>query len=108
MGFPGSSDGKESACNVGDAGSIPGSGESPRGVNGNPLQYSCLENPMDRPWGCKELDTTERLRHTHAVVLHPGFNVRVLQNKEEKDYDPCPGGADILVEGHSHQQKRAC
>ena len=43
----GSSDGKESACNAGNPGSIPGSGRSPREGNGNPLQYSCLENPMD-------------------------------------------------------------
>ena len=42
------SDGKESACNAGDMGSIPGSGRSPGEGNGNPLQYSCLENPMDR------------------------------------------------------------
>ena len=48
VGFPGSSDGKESACNAGDPGSIPGSGRSPGEGNGNPLQYSCLENPMDR------------------------------------------------------------
>ena len=47
-GFPGSSDGKASAYNVGDLGSIPGLGRSPGDGNGNPLQYSCLENPMDR------------------------------------------------------------
>ena len=46
-GFPGSSDSKESACNVGDKGSISGSGISAGEGNGNPLQYSCLENPMD-------------------------------------------------------------
>ena len=46
--FPGSSDNKESACNAGDPGSIPGLGRSPEGRNGNSLQYSCLENPMDR------------------------------------------------------------
>ena len=45
--FPGGSDHKESACNVGDLGSIPGSGRSPGKGNGNLLQYSCLENPMD-------------------------------------------------------------
>ena len=44
MGFTGSSDGKESACNVGDLGSIPGLGRSPDGGHGNPIQYSCLEN----------------------------------------------------------------
>ena len=47
-GFLGDSDGKESAHNTGDAGLIPGSGRSPGGVNGNPLQYSCQDNPMDR------------------------------------------------------------
>ena len=49
--FPGGSDGKASAYNAGDLGSIPGSGRSPGEGNGNPLQYSCLENPMDgRAW----------------------------------------------------------
>ena len=47
LGFPGDSDGKESACNVGDLGSIPGSGRSPGEGNGYPLQYSGLGNPMD-------------------------------------------------------------
>ena len=46
--FPGGSDGKASVCNVGDLGSIPGLGRSLGEGNGNPLQYSCLENPMDR------------------------------------------------------------
>ena len=46
-GFPGSSDSKASACNAGDLGLIPRSGESPEEGNGNPLQYSCLENSMD-------------------------------------------------------------
>ena len=63
--LPGGSVGKESACNAGDLGSIPGSGRSPAEGNGNPLQYSCLENSMDRgAWwaivhGITELDTTE-------------------------------------------------
>ena len=47
LGFPGDSDGKESACNVGDLSLIPGSGRCPGEGNGNPLQYSCMENPMD-------------------------------------------------------------
>ena len=46
-GFPGGSDGKVSACNAGDPGSIPGLGRSPGVGNGNPLQYSCLENSTD-------------------------------------------------------------
>ena len=48
VGFPGGSDGKESACNAGDLGSITGSGRSPGEGNGNPLQCSCLEKSMDR------------------------------------------------------------
>jgi len=48
LGFPGGSEGKASTCNAGDLGSIPGSGKSPGEGNGNPLQYSWLENPMDR------------------------------------------------------------
>ena len=60
-GFPGGSDSKESACNAGDLGSIPGSGRSPGGGHGHPLHYSCLENPHGQrslvgysPWGLKE------------------------------------------------------
>ena len=47
-GLPGGSDGKESTCNVGDLGSIPVSGRSPGEGNGYPLQYSCLENPINK------------------------------------------------------------
>ena len=49
--FPGGSDGKVSVYDAGDLGSIPGSGRSPEEGNGTPLQYSCLENPMDRGAG---------------------------------------------------------
>ena len=68
QGFPGGSDSKESACNARDLGSIPGSGRSPGEGNGNPLQYSCLENPHGqrslagyRPRGCK------RVRHNRVT-----------------------------------------
>ena len=55
MGFPGGSEDKASACNAGDPGSIPGLERSPGEGNGNPLQYSCLENPMDRgAWRAEE------------------------------------------------------
>ena len=47
IGLPGGSDGKKSACNAGDPGSVPQLGQSPGEGNGNPLQYSCLGNPMD-------------------------------------------------------------
>ena len=65
--MPGGSDGKESACNAGDPGSIPGLERSPGEGNDNPLQYSCLENPHGQrslvgssPWGRRELDMTEQ------------------------------------------------
>ena len=75
MGFPGGSVGKESACNAGDAGvvgSIPGSGRSPGGRHGNPLQYSCLENPMNKgAWratihGVAKSQTGLKLLSTHT------------------------------------------
>ena len=79
MGFPGGSDSKESICNVGDLGSIPGLRRSPEEGNGNLLQYSGLENPMGRglcqacsPWGRKEMDTVERLHFTLPPQLSQG------------------------------------
>ena len=69
------SDGNESACYAGDLGLIPGLRRSPGEVNGYPLQYSCLENSMDRilagysPWGCKELNMTESLTRFHLWVM---------------------------------------
>ena len=78
--FPGGSDGKESACNARDRGSIHGLGRSPAEGNGNPLHYSCLENSMDRgAWslepqavvhGRKESDTTEQLTPTHVSSVY--------------------------------------
>ena len=58
-GFPCGSASKESACNSGNLGLIPGLGRSPGEGKGYPLQYSGLENSMDSPWGCKESDTTD-------------------------------------------------
>ena len=75
MGFPGGSDSKESTCNVRELGSIPGLGRSPGGEHGNPLQYSCLENPHGQrslvgysPWGRKESDTTEQIWSLHSTM----------------------------------------
>ena len=77
MGFPGGAVVKNppaSAENAGDVGLIPGSGRFPGVGNGNPLQYSCLDNSMERslagysPWGHKESDMTEHTHtHTHTV-----------------------------------------
>ena len=73
LSFPGGSDGEEPPCNAEDLRSVPGLGRSPGEGSGNPLQYSYLEDPMDRecygqrslagysPWGRKELDMTEQL-----------------------------------------------
>ena len=68
MGFPHGSDSKEFTCNTGDLSLIPGLGRSPGGGHGNPLQYSCLENPHEQrsvvgygSQGHKEPDTTEQL-----------------------------------------------
>ena len=77
MGFPGGSDGRESACNAGGLGSIPGSGRSPGGEHSNPLQYSCLENLHGQrslvgysPGGCTELDSTEQLSTSTQAHAH--------------------------------------
>ena len=75
MGFPGGSDSKESTCNVGDLYSIPGLGRSPGEGHGNPLQYSCLENPHGQRSlaGCKELDMAEWLNTAHGSSIFNFF-----------------------------------
>ena len=74
--FPGGSGGKESTCNAGNPGSIPGSGRCLGEGNGNPLQCSCLENSIDSgawrahsPWSHQESDTTEWLAHMMVFAL---------------------------------------
>ena len=76
MGFPGGSDSKEYICNVGELSWIPGLGRSPGGGHGNPLQYSCLENPHGQrslagysPWDRKQSETTEQLS-THFKIIY--------------------------------------
>ena len=59
----GGSDGKESACNAGDPGLIPGLGRSPGEGNNNPLQYSCLENPRNRKAWCATVHGAQRVGH---------------------------------------------
>ena len=74
MGFPAGSEVRASACSAGDLGSVPGWGRSPGEGNGNPLQYSCLEDFMDRgAWQAtvhgvaEELDTTEQLENNNGT-----------------------------------------
>ena len=106
MGFPGGSVSKESACNAGDLGLIPGSGRSPGGEHGNLLEYSCLGNPHGQrslagcsPWGHKQSDMTEQLStertcsrahthththtHTHVYVQpnHFAIHLKLIQRK---------------------------
>ena len=85
MGFAHDSDGKESACNAGDLGLIPGLGRSSGGGHDNPHQYSCLEIPHGQrslagysPWGRKELDITEWLR-VHVLVTNASSIPNCLQ-----------------------------
>ena len=72
LGYPGGSDGEESACSAGDLGLISGSGRSPGRGHGNPLQYSCVENPMDRGAWRAEVhgvaETRTRLSDSAAAV----------------------------------------
>ena len=91
VGFPGSSVVKKKKKNppanvrdTGDVDSIPGSRRSPGGGNSNPLQYSCLDNPMDRgacglrsPWGCKESDTSEPVS-MHAKSVPPYVELQLM------------------------------
>ena len=78
MDFSGGSDGKGSTYNAGDLGSLPELGRSPGGGHGNPLQYSCLENPYGQrslvgysPWGGKESNTAEQLStaRSHSNII---------------------------------------
>ena len=67
MCFPGGSDDKETACDTGDLGSIPGLGRFPGGGHGNPLQYSCLANPMDRGAWWATVHGSQRVGHDWAA-----------------------------------------
>ena len=92
LGFPGGSDGKESAYNVGDLGSIPGLGRSPGGGHGKPFQYSCLENPHGQrsltcysSWGRKKSDMTERLNWTDGWGTKRNRKTTSFQRSEKSN-----------------------
>ena len=105
MGFPGGSDGKESACNVGDLGSIPGLERSPGRGHGNPLQYSCLENLMERgAWwstvhGVAESDMNEWLSTAAHIVIWLCLYLlwASLVPQMVKNLKQCRSGFDLWV-----------
>ena len=119
-GFPGGSDGKESTCNVGDLGLIPGLRRSPGRGPGNPLQYSCLENPHGRslvcyhPWGHKKSDTTEWLSIAqHIQYLQASQVALVVKNPpansgDIRDVDSIPGSGRSPGEGHGNPLQYSC
>ena len=74
-GFPAGAEVKVSACNIGDLGSIPGLGRSPGEGNGTPLQYSCLENPMDGGAWWATVHGSQRVGHDWATSFHCHFMV---------------------------------
>ena len=98
LGFPGGSDSKESACNAGDSGSTPGSRRSPGEVNSKPLQYSCLENPMDRgawwatPHGVVKDQT--RLKQLSLSLTYPPSGTAL--HKTATPLLPHPGPRHLL------------
>ena len=122
-GLPGGARGKESACNAGDSGSIPGLERSPGEGNGNPLQCSCLQNPMDRgAWwatvpGVTESDPTEQLRNNNKweekrqehVFSLPGSldGVRVLPGSGKETVCDC-AHVHTHTHTHTHTHSRLC
>ena len=108
--FPGGSECKESTCSAGDLGLIPGLGRSSGGGHGNPLQYSCLENPHGWrslgghiPWGHKESDTTERIstyRFVGQIIrsgMMAGWYVSSVLNFLRYLLNCFPGGGEYAV-----------
>ena len=103
LGFPGGSDGKESACNAGDMCSIPGLGRFSGEGNGNPLQYSCLENAHGQrsladysPWGHKESDTTETFISICVSAYLPHLKRKVMV-MEDQEHHPCGYGSHLRL-----------
>ena len=94
--FPGGAEVKASACNVGDLGSIPGLGRSPGEENGNTLQYSCLENPMDRGAWWATVHGSQRVGHDWATSLFFSPNSDFMCSAYE-----FPGPYGMVSQSHS-------
>ena len=100
MGFPGGPDGTESSCNVGGLGLIPGLGRSTGEGHGNPLQYSCLENPHGQrslvaysPWGHKESDMTEQPSTEEYIGIYSWSSKTEASSGSNWDQGGCLGQA---------------
>ena len=131
--FPGGSKSKESLCNTGDWGSIPGSGRSPREGNGYPIQCSCLKNPRGQrslagysPWGHKKLDTTDWATNTLISHMHIHIHIymymclylvfsgaTVIKNlpanaQDVGDTSSVPGSGRSLGEGNGNPFQYSC
>ena len=109
MGFPGGSDGKESAGYVGDLGSTPGSGRSPVEVYGNPLHYSCLENPMDvagySPRGRKESEVTEPVSRAQLLGGEEPMDMQLRSPWKPSTPNGSQGPASIFQDEPEIQSK---
>ena len=102
----GGSQSKESACNAGDPGSIPGSAISPRGGNDNPLQYSCLVNSMDRRAWQAELDMTEQHTCTHTHT-HTNGATHTHTHAHAHTHTRCNTHAHTHTNGATHTHTHA-
>ena len=114
--IPGGSDGKESTCNAGDPGSIPGSGRSPGEGNGYLFQYSCLENPMDRgAWRAtvhgitkSRTQLSDQHTHTHTISSFPGGSVVKNPPAFAGDVSLIPGSGRSLGERSGDPLQYSC
>ena len=106
MAFPGGSNCKESACDVGDPGSTPGSGRSPGEGNGHPLQYSCLENPTDRGawWAARtrRRDRQRMLRGGHRLSRDSNTFWKKTVNRGKTEEGEGRGGGGEGEGGREH------
>ena len=110
LGFPGGSEVKASACNMGDPGSIPGSGRSTSEGNGNPLQYSCLENPMHREaWWATVHGVTKswtRLNDFTYLLKHlKGWDSRLVTFSLRRQKGSCAQSFSIDLSQVEHDMK---
>ena len=104
VGFPGSSDGKESACSAGKWASVPGLGRSPGEGNGYPLQYSCFENSMDRGAWWAVVQGSKRVRHdwatdTSAMLPTGSIGGKEMWEEQGKIWNSYLSVGSLLVTG---------